>query len=309
LHTAFSQKYNDVDRIVLKYPKQFDTTEKLAQRIEKDFSSDYDKARAIYSWIAFNIKYDLATYLNPPGAKGFSYSTEQEKQKKLQQLNEKELNKVFKSQKAVCEGFTLLYNHVASLVGLKCEIVRGDSKTRPDDIGRKNTSSNHAWNMVLIDGKWRLVDVTWGEGYYDQSKGRLAKDFTPVYFDMAPKYFFAKHFPDSGSFQGDRLSKDDFLNDPLLYNKAIEGDHEVMEPKSGLLEVKNGEKVTFRIKNVSKTDQFFYVNKKNQAVKVENPKEKRGSLEFEVTFDKNIGQYITFYLGENSLVSFKVIQK
>jgi hypothetical protein len=73
LHTAFSQKYNAVDKIVLKYPKQFDTTEKLAERIQKDFTSDYDKARAIYSWIAFNVKYDLATYLNPPRAKGFSF--------------------------------------------------------------------------------------------------------------------------------------------------------------------------------------------------------------------------------------------
>jgi hypothetical protein len=309
LHTAFSQKYNAVDKIVLKYPKQFDTTEKLAERIQKDFTSDYDKARAIYSWIAFNVKYDLATYLNPPRAKGFSYSTEQEKQKKLQQLNERELNKVFKSQKAVCEGFTLLYSHVASLVGLKCEIVKGDSKTRLNDIGRQDISSNHAWNMVLIDGKWRLVDVTWGEGYFDQSKGKLTKDFTPIYFDMAPKYFFAKHFPDSGTFLGEKLSKDDFLNSPLIYNNTIEGDHEIIEPKSGLIEVKNGEKVTFRVKNISKTDQFFYVNKKNQAVKVENPKEKRGGLEFEVTFDKNIGQFITFYLGESSLVSFKVIQK
>ncbi|RZJ49305.1 MAG: transglutaminase [Flavobacterium sp.] len=309
LHTAFSQKYNDVDKIVLKYPKQFNTTEQLAERIQKDFSSDYDRARAIYSWIAFNVKYDLATYLNPPRAKGFSYSTEQEKQQKLKQLNEKELNKVFKSQKAVCEGFTLLYSHVASLVDLKCEIVHGDSKTRLDDIGRKDTSSNHAWNTVFIDGKWRLVDVTWGEGYYDQSKGRLTKDFSPIYFDMEPDYFFAKHFPDSGTFLGKKLDKEDFLNGPLIYNNTIAGDHEIMEPKSGLIEVKSGEKVTFRMKNISKTDQFFYVNKKNQAVKIENPKEKRNSLEFEVTIDKNIGQYITFYLGESSLVSFKVIQK
>ena len=60
LYSSFAQKYNAVDKVVLKYPKSFSSTEKLAERIEKDFTSDYDKARAIYSWIAFNVKYDYA---------------------------------------------------------------------------------------------------------------------------------------------------------------------------------------------------------------------------------------------------------
>ncbi|WP_166926468.1 transglutaminase domain-containing protein [Flavobacterium poyangense] len=309
LQSVYSQKYNAVDAVVLKYPKQFSSTEKLAERIEKDFTSDYDKARAIYSWIAFNISYDLATYLNPPKARGFSYSTELEKQQKIQLQNDKDLQKVFKSKKAVCEGFTLLYRHLATLVGLKCEIVRGDSKTRLNDIGRENTTSNHAWNMVLVDGKWRLVDVTWGEGYYDQSKRKLVKDFATIYFDTKPAYFFAKHFPDSGTYLGDRLSKSDFLNAPLIYNKTIEGDYEIIAPQSGTIAVKSGDKVTFRIKNVSKADPLFYLNRKNQPVRIENPKERGDSLEFQVVIDENIGQYLTFYLVESSIVSFKVMVK
>lgn len=309
LQSAYSQKYNAVDNIVLKYPKQFSSTEKLAERIEKDFTSDYDKARAIYSWIAFNISYDLATYLNPPKARGFSYTTELDKQQKIKLQNDKDLQKVFKTRKAVCEGFTLLYSHLVGLVGLKCEIVRGDSKTRLNDIGRQNTTSNHAWNVVLADGKWRLVDVTWGEGYYDQSKRKLAKDFTDIYFDTNSTYFFAKHFPDSGTYLGDQLSKSDFLNAPLIYNKTIEGDYEIMAPQSGTIAVKKGDKVTFRIKNISKTAVLFYLNQKNQAVRIENSKERGESLEFQVTFDQNIGQYLTFYLDKSSIVSFKVIQK
>ncbi|QSB25981.1 transglutaminase domain-containing protein [Flavobacterium sp. CLA17] len=309
LHSSYSQKYNDVDKIVLKYPKRFNSTEDLAKRIQKDFTSESDKARAIYSWIAFNIKYDYASFLNPPRTQGFSYSTEAEKQRKIQQLNDKLIQKAFTAQKAVCEGFTALYQHLAGLTGLKCEIIKGDSKTRLDDIGRKNTSSNHAWNMVLIDKKWILVDVTWGQGYYDSSKGRMVNDFAPIYFDTDPDYFFQKHFPDSGTYLGQKLRKEDFLNGPLIYNITIDGDHQITAPNSGLIEVKNGENVTFRIKNISKTAQFFYLNKKNQPVRIENPKERKGSLEFEVNFDKNIGQFITFYLGENSIVSFKVIMK
>ena len=156
-----------------------------------------------------------------------------------------------------------MYQDLAQQVGLKCEIVRGDSKVSVRDIGRKTTSSNHAWNIVLIDKKWRLIDVTWGQGYYDSSKGRMVNDFNPVYFDTDPDYFFAKHFPDSGSFLGDRLSKDDFLNGPLIYNKTIENDYKIKTPNSGIIEVKNGDKITVEIKNVSKTNQVFYLNKKN----------------------------------------------
>jgi len=304
---AFSQKINDVDKIVAKYPKSFNTTEQLAERIEKDFDSDAERARAIYSWIAFNIRYDYNAYLNPPKVQGFSYSSEAEKQRKIKQLNDNLIQKAFKSQKAVCEGFTVLYQNLAQQVGLKCEIVKGDSKTNLRDIGRKNTSSNHAWNIVLIDKKWRLVDVTWGQGYYDSRKGRMVNDFNPVYFDTDPDYFFAKHYPDSGTFAGDRISKSDFLNGPLIYNKTIENDYKIKTPNSGIIEAKDGDKITVEIKNASKSDQVFYLNKKNQPVKVLNPKEKRGGLEFQILVDKNIGDYITIFIETDSVVSFKVV--
>ncbi|MRX67198.1 Transglutaminase-like superfamily protein [Flavobacterium resistens] len=309
LNSTFAQKNTEVDKIVAKYPKSFASTEKLADKIEGDFSSDYDRARAIYSWIAFNIKYDFNAFLNPPRTQGFSYSSEAEKQRKIKQINDNLIQKTFTSKKAVCEGFTALYQHLASLMGIKCEIIRGDSKISVRDIGRKTTSSNHAWNMVLIDKKWRLVDVTWGQGYYDSSKGRMVNDFSPIYFDTDPDYFFAKHFPDSGTFLGDGLSKDDFLNGPLIYNKTIENDYRIKTPDSGIIEAKRGDKITFEIKNVSKSNQVFYLNKRNQPVKIQNAKEKRGGLEFQILYDTNVGEYITIFVDTNSIVSFKIISK
>ena len=309
LHCSYAQKYSDVDRTIVKYPKQFSSTEDLARKIQEDFSSDGDKGRAIYTWIALNVKYDYASFLKPQRTQGFSYSTEAEKQRKIKQINDKLIQKTFDSQKAVCEGFTALYQHLAGLVGLKSEIIRGDSKTRLADIGRKNTSSNHAWNTVLIDKKWRLIDVTWGQGYYDSSKGRMVNDFDPIYFDTDPDYFFAKHFPDSGSYLGSKLNKEEFLNGPLIYNKTIAGDYKIKSPDSGIIEAKYGGKITIEIKNVSKSNVVFYLNKKNQPVKIQNSKEKRGGLEFQITYDKNIGDYITIYLDTFSIASFKVIRK
>ncbi|UUF12214.1 MULTISPECIES: transglutaminase domain-containing protein [Flavobacterium] len=309
LNYTFAQKISEVDKIVAKYPKSFATTEKLAERIEEDFNSDYDKARAIYSWIAFNIRYDYNAFLNPPRTQGFSYSTEAEKQRKIKELNDRLWQKAFSSKKAVCEGFTALYQHLAELTGLKSEIIRGDSKISLRDIGRKNTSSNHAWNIVLIDRKWRLIDVTWGQGYFDNSKGRMVNDFSSVYFDTDPDYFFAKHFPDSGSYLGDKLDKDAFLNGPLIYNKTIENDFKIKSPTTGIIEAKYGDKIDVEIKNVKKSDQVLYLNKRNQPVLIKNAKEKRGGLEFQIPYDNNIGEYVTVFVNTNSIVSFKVIPK
>lgn len=308
LYSAYSQKYNAIDDIVRKYPKHFSSTEDLAKRIQKDFTSEYDKARAIYSWIALNIKYDYKAYLNPQKPVQFSYRNEAEKQKQIELIKEKTWQKAFDSQKAVCEGFTLLYQRLASLVDLKSQVIRGDSKQSLTDIGRKNLLTNHSWNTVWVDGKWILVDVTWGQGYYDSNRKVMVNYFNSVYFDTDPKYFFAKHFPDSGMYLDRKLNQEDFLNGPLISDKAIEEDLEILRPESGVIKANDGDKISFKIKNISKSDTFFYL-KRGQPVKVENPKEVRGTLEFQITYDKKTGSFITFFLYQNSVASFKIIPK
>ena len=106
---TFAQTLSDVDKIVAKYPKSLNTTEKLAEKIEKDFNSEEDKARAIFSWIAFNIKYDYSAFLNPQRVQGFSYSSEAEKQRKIKQLNDNLIQKAFKSKKAVSSATSAAY--------------------------------------------------------------------------------------------------------------------------------------------------------------------------------------------------------
>lgn len=305
----YAQKYNAIDKVVLTYPKYFNSTEDLAQRIQKDFRSDYDKARAIYSWIALNIKYDYQAYLKPPEVVSFSYRTEAEKQNQIALIKEKTWQKAFNSDKAVCEGFTLLYQRLAALVGLKSQVIRGDSKRALSDIGREKSYSNHAWNIVEVDGKWLLLDVTWGQGYYDTNRKTMVNHFTSVYFDTDPKYFFAKHFPDSGTYLNRKLNKDDFLNGPLIFDQTIAGDYEIVKPKSGVIQAQVGDRLFFKIKNISKSDRLYYVNKKHQGVKIDKAREVNGALEFELTYDRNMGSFITFFLNQNSIVAFKIVSK
>lgn len=301
----YPQEYNSVDNIILKYPKHFDSPKKLANRILIDFVSEYDKSRAIYAWMAMNINYDVKSWLNPKPIESISYKTQLEKDLKTQEIKNKIIKNVFDKQLAVCSGYSLLFNHLATLVGLKSDIISGMAKTTLDNIGSKKITINHDWNSVMIDGTWRLVDVTWGAGSIVNKQNLWVRKFNPFYFDTDPKFFFTKHFPASGVWLNKSIDKEVFLKAPLLF----EENYEILEPKSGVVEANEGDKITFRIKNILKFEDVFYLDKKEQPIKVENPKEENDALVFQVTYSRKIGRYITFYIYGKSIASFKFIPK
>ncbi|PZQ83555.1 MAG: hypothetical protein DI548_10715 [Flavobacterium johnsoniae] len=55
INNSFSKDFLEVDEIVKKYPSKVQSLETISNMIKKDFISDSEKARAVYSWIAFNI--------------------------------------------------------------------------------------------------------------------------------------------------------------------------------------------------------------------------------------------------------------
>lgn len=307
ISSSYSQQYTAIDSIVLKYP-DFGSTEKLAERIKADFTTEHDKARAIYSWIALNLEYDLDTFLDPPKPKEISKS-DSDAAKQIQLLNAKIAQKAFRSRKAVCEGFSQLYQHLAVLTGLKCQVIHGDAKVELTDIGRRNYILNHAWNSVLIDGKWILVDATWGQGSYDSRHKVLIKKFTPIYFDMDAKYFNAKHYAESAMYKGNTGNKAEFLNGPLIYNDFIEENCEVLMPFSGVVSANEGDKIDFKLKNLTKIDDLYYLDKKEEKIKVQNSKVENGVMEFQVTYERKLGRFVTFYLQGRPFAAFKVMPK
>ncbi|MBP1042314.1 hypothetical protein I6N95_14940 [Vagococcus sp. BWB3-3] len=53
--------------------------------------------------------------------------------------------------KAVCLGYAYAYKALMDEVGIPCVVVVGHAR------------EYHAWNKISIDGKWRVVDVTWND--------------------------------------------------------------------------------------------------------------------------------------------------
>ncbi|WP_333599673.1 transglutaminase domain-containing protein [Flavobacterium sp.] len=305
-NTLHAQSAAEVDSIVKRYPKQYSSTEKLAARIQTDFSTEYARARAVYSWIAFNIRYDVKSYLHPKKNKAIQYTTEAEKQQKLKAAIDKKISKVLRKGKGVCGGYALLFERVASQVGLQANYINGDGKTKNYEIGKRRAVVDHAWNSVKIDGTWRLLDVTWGAGTVDEEEEKFYAQFNPFYFDTEPKLFFAQHYPKTGVWEGSEIAKSEFLKSPLTYAVPNEK-YQIIEPKQGIIEVCKDDKVVFKILNATEdTDVRYSLRKNDTTVEVATKTQKDNVLEFEITIDKTIGRYLSLYVNGIGIATFKV---
>ncbi|MDO4291886.1 MAG: hypothetical protein Q4C65_01530 [Eubacteriales bacterium] len=58
----------------------------------------------------------------------------------------------------ICSGYTAAFKLLADKAGLECVAMSRHVASRP---GQGN--NGHAWNLVKIDGSWRVVDVTWND--------------------------------------------------------------------------------------------------------------------------------------------------
>lgn len=76
-----------------------------------------------------------------------------------EETSQTDLVESFYEGKAVCYNYSLLFNYMASYVGL-------DTYTYVTNIV-DDTVENHAWNVVKINGKYYEVDLTWADDEYN----------------------------------------------------------------------------------------------------------------------------------------------
>ena len=75
--------------------------------------------------------------------------------------------------KAVCAGYSRAFSYLMNYVGIPTMYIRGKA-------GGTSTNGNHAWNIVLIGGKWYEVDCTWD----DQPKSMHLDNVIHDYFNL-----------------------------------------------------------------------------------------------------------------------------
>ena len=115
-----------------------------------------ERERAVYRWITGNVHYDQDHY------------------DKTVQVDPDSYNPYgpLHNGKGVCLGVASTFQLFMDMTGVECITVVGASR---------QSTSDHAWNMVRLDGRWYCVDPTWdlGDdesvwGYFNVTSERLA---------------------------------------------------------------------------------------------------------------------------------------
>lgn len=154
----------------------------LAQQLTSPFPSATDKARAIFTWLHYNISYDTKSFF----AGNVQASTP---------------NSTLQSGLAVCEGYAALFTTLATHAGLESVVISGHGKgygytPLPPNAPLPRYNAGHAWNAVRIDeGEWKLIDACWGAGHVQGAGMPYVQRFEPRYFTMSNEEFGIKHFP------------------------------------------------------------------------------------------------------------------
>ena len=301
---AQSQNYSKVDAKVKRYPK-FNSAQKLANQIDKDFTSDADKIRATFIWLTENIRYDLKEFYNPTKKSvRFSYKNEAEKQVKLQQIKDNIVNETFRKRKSVCEGYAQSFKKVCDILQIESTIIKGYARNSSGEIGVIPRGSNHAWNAVKINNKWKLIDATWAAGY--AINNTWEKNFTEYYFYPNPTELSRTHLPESEAWQlvKNPIDKRAFANQPLIGQGFFYKNLQLISPKNGIIPRKKS--IEVKIKNLTKFDVVGYQFKdqrfgKKATIKVE---ESIGSFSINLENKRKTELYI--FINNEIALQYKI---
>ncbi len=166
---------------------QFYSHEDLSQYLTDRYRSQREKVRSIFTWIATNISYDQQFL--------------QQEQSRSSQLAEM----VWNNRMAVCEGYANLFNEMCEASGIESRMIKGYTREFMD---RELKLPNHAWNSVMIDGKWYLLDVTWASinanpmlTNTEISSGLKIKERLDNFFLVDPEKMISTHLPEDPYWQ------------------------------------------------------------------------------------------------------------
>jgi transglutaminase/protease-like cytokinesis protein 3 len=194
--------YSMVDSIALNFPKKkYKTYTELVAPLTANLQTDHEKFRVLFIWITDNISYNYGN-------------------------RSSDADKVVKSKKAVCIGYSTLLKEMCNSARIECEIIIGYSKTEINDINKKLKKTDHAWNAVKLYDKWYLLDVTWATSYYDDKKRKNIKSYNELYYLTPPEIFVKKHYPKEKKWQLlDKPIKKPEFSKPYIYYSGFFDNH------------------------------------------------------------------------------------
>jgi hypothetical protein len=165
--------YAQVDVRALQWPDSVTgSVEKLGAYVNSHFGAPVERVRAVFVWIANNIRYDVDNM--------FAINFYEDPAEKIA--------KPLRTRKGICENYAALFTAICGRAGIRSVVIEGFTRQRGfvDFIP-------HAWCAAFLDGSWWLFDPTWGSGYIDNN--RFVRKMDEDYFKAAPGEFIKSHMP------------------------------------------------------------------------------------------------------------------
>jgi transglutaminase/protease-like cytokinesis protein 3 len=155
------QEYQTIHPVIASLTPEVESSIKsVAQYIAKNESDPYLQIKAIHDYVVSRVTYDLDVL-------------------KTGRRPSQDARTVFKTHKAVCEGYANLFLELGQEVGLDVAYIRGKVRQDlapldliPEAFRLINPTYDwtlHAWNAVKVGGYWQLVDTTWDDSRSDWS--------------------------------------------------------------------------------------------------------------------------------------------
>ncbi len=309
---AISNNYEYVDNKVKKYPKSFGSIERLANRIEKDFSDNKDKVRAAFYWISTHIAYDNESFRNGTnGYESIRIPYDGNEKEYLYQLNREYAERALQRKKGVCEGYSQLMRFVCEAMEIECVVIEGYAKNDVSEIGKRLTTTNHAWNAVNIDNEWKLIDVTWAAGHSDTPDSTFTFDLDENYYFIQPKGLILSHFPKEEKWQllDYPISKKDFSKLPIVFGAFFSSNISLEPNSNGIILCKTGDVITIPFINGNIEKIYFYAFDQDTFSNKAFLKENEGRYLLEIPVNHRGNLVLTIYDEGEGILQFKVITR
>lgn len=192
---AFPQSgFEKIDARADTFGRSFTDAAELARQLTQPYQTDIEKARAIFTWVARNIRYDCEKYRRPEKVR-FTAQTETELKTEREKWEAGQIRQMLRKKKGVGEDYSRLFKTMCAAAGLEAVVITGWGRSFYDPFRKLPKKPNHAWNAVRIDGQWQLVDAAWAAGYTDDRVRKFTAYFQPGYFLTPPERFVEDHLP------------------------------------------------------------------------------------------------------------------
>jgi hypothetical protein len=166
-------EFSAIDKVAMAIPEaKTHNTQDIAGYVNSNFTTEGEKVRAIFIWVASSLQYDVDNMY------AFNYN----------ETKEAKIARALKNRKGICENYAAVFDDICKKSGLKSEIVVG--YTRQEGA---NSFLRHGWCAVRVNNEWQLFDPTWGSGVI------VDNSFEPrinnEYFRANPVELIKTHMP------------------------------------------------------------------------------------------------------------------